>query len=95
MSEAKSDLGRRWEVARVETVILAVAIVACSVFVGNRLEMFAKRPTDFAACAEFAAEWAQRREGLLQPVLREQLVASLVSREEAWNAAVGGGFPAI
>jgi hypothetical protein len=77
MSETTANRRCRREIMRAETVILALAIVSCSVLVGNRLDALAARPTDFSACASFAVEWAQRREGLQQPIPRDQLIASM------------------
>lgn len=78
-----SDVARRvaregwWAVPRADAMLLAIAMVAGSLFLGTQLGEVAARPTEFAECAEFSADWFQRREGYARPIPREQLVAAI------------------
>lgn len=58
-------------------MLLAIAIVAGSAFLGTQIGAVAARPTEFAECAAFSADWFQRREGFARPIPREQLVAAI------------------
>lgn len=76
VAERTSWAARRVDL-RADTVLLAIAILAGSVLLGIQLGAVAARPTEFAECAEFSADWFQRREGFSQPVAREQLVVAI------------------
>ena len=79
MSEPAGSVRRKgWCLAaRADTMLLGIAIVAGSVVLGGQLGAVAARPTEFAECAKFSADWFQRRQGFAQPVAREDLIAAL------------------
>jgi hypothetical protein len=89
VTENVSRAGHR-VVPKADTVLLAIAIVAGSAFLGTQLGAVAARPTEFAECAEFSADWFQRREGFSRPIPRAQLVAAIEKAQglgEAEDAA--------